>query len=89
MRKSPSYRIFAGCLFILMTAIFLTYSIAISWVLRDGLGPDAIDSQGLVAWQRFLNSVGPMFLVASLIASPFGLAGLWLISPIFLKNSRK
>jgi hypothetical protein len=87
MPKGRFYRILTGFLVILLAAIFLTYAAVISWALRDGLGPGVpnIDSEGLVAWQRFLKNFGPMCLIASL----FGLSGLWLVSPIFIKNSPK
>jgi hypothetical protein len=64
---------------------FLGYAVFVSWVLRDGLGPDAIDSNGLVAFQRFFKSFGPMLL----IVSPIGVTGLWLTSPILRRNSRE
>jgi hypothetical protein len=84
MKKSNSYRIFSGFLLILISVVFIIFSVVVSWVLRDGLGPDAFDSHGLVAFQRFLESLGPMLL----FASPIGLTGLWLASPILLQNNR-
>jgi hypothetical protein len=85
MKKGNSYKTFLGFLLILITVVFIIYSVVISWVLRDGLGPDAIDSNGLIAFQRFLRSLGPMLL----IASPIGTIGLWLASPILRQNRRK
>ncbi len=85
MKKGSSYRIFSGFLLILISVVFIFFSVLVSWVLRDGLGSDAIDSHGLIAVQRFLKGFGPMLL----IASPIGTMGLWLASPIFRQNSRK
>jgi hypothetical protein len=85
MKKGNFYRAFLGFLLILIDVVFIIYSVALSWALRDGLGPDAIESQGLIAVQRFLRSLGPMLL----IASPIGAIGLWLASPILYQNSRK
>jgi hypothetical protein len=84
MKKGISYRTFSGFLLILISVVFIIYSVIVSWVLRDGLGPDAIDSSGLAAFQQFLRGVGPMLI----IAIPIGLTGLWLAGPILLRNSR-
>jgi hypothetical protein len=85
MKKGNSYRTFAGFLLILIAVVFIIYSVVVSWIFRDGLGPDAIDSNGLIAVQRFLSGVTPM----SLIAIPVGTIGLWLASPILRQNRRK
>jgi hypothetical protein len=85
MKTGNSYRTFSGFLLILIAVVFIIYSVVVSWVLRDGLGPDAIDSHSLIAVQRFLSGLAPMLL----IASPIGAIGLWLISPILWQNSRK
>jgi hypothetical protein len=84
MQKVNSYRIFLGFLLILVAVIFLVYAVFVSWVLRDGLGPDMIETNGLVAFQRFLKSFAPMLLIATLI----GATGLWLAAPILRRNSR-
>jgi hypothetical protein len=85
MQKVTSYRNFLGFSLILIVVVFLGYAVFVSWILRDGLGPDAIDSNGLVAFQRFFKSFGPMLL----IVSPIGVTGLWLTSPILRRNSRE
>jgi hypothetical protein len=85
MKKGNSYRTILGFLLILISVVFIIFSVLVSWVLRDGLGPDAIESHGLIAIQRFLRGVTPMFLIASLI----GAIGLWLTSPILHHNRRK
>jgi hypothetical protein len=85
MKTGNSYRTFSGFLLILIAVVFIIYSVVVSWVLRDGLGPDAIGSHSLIAVQRFLSGLAPMLL----IASPIGAIGLWLISPILWQNSRK
>ena len=64
----------------IIAAIFIVISLAIAvwtgfycWMLRDGLGPDAIPSHGMVAIQRFFEgylSVLGLFVVA-LIASTY------------------
>jgi hypothetical protein len=84
MKKGNSYRTFLGFLLILISIVFIIFSVLVSWVLRDGLGPDSIDSNGLIAVQRFLSGVTPM----SLIAIPIGTIGLWLASPILRQNNR-
>jgi hypothetical protein len=63
MQKVTSYRNFLGFSLILIVVVFLGYAVFVSWILRDGLGPDAIDSNGLVAFQRFFKSFGPMLLM--------------------------
>jgi hypothetical protein len=85
MKKGNSYRTFSGFLLTLIAVVFIVYSVVVSWVLCDGLGPDAIGSHSLIAVQRFLSGLAPMLL----IASPIGAIGLWLISPVLWQNSRK
>jgi CDP-diglyceride synthetase len=85
MKRVNSCRTVLGFLLILISVVFIIFSVLVSWVLRDGLGPDAIESHGLIAIQRFLRGVAPMILIASLI----GAIGLWLSSSILRHTSRK
>ena len=38
---------------IVLALAALGWSALLSWVLRDGLGPDAVTSTGVNAWKRF------------------------------------
>lgn len=40
--------------FSLLTLSLLVWG-GVIWFLRDGLGPDSVESQGLLAWTRFLG----------------------------------
>lgn len=40
----------------------------LTWVLRDGLGPDSTSSHGVEASQRFVSQAWPLALVAVLFA---------------------
>lgn len=82
MKKRNYYRTFLGCLLILITFVLLVCAVSVSWILRDGLGPDAIDSKGLVAFERFFKGLVPMLL----IIMPIGLTGLLLASPVLRRN---
>jgi hypothetical protein len=56
----------------LTAALLVWCSVApLAWILRDGLGPDAVDSHGWAAFQRFLGTYhwGPVFLGLVVISS--------------------
>jgi hypothetical protein len=51
--------------------LILIASGAWDWALRDGLGPDSIESSGIEAWQRFISATWP---TAVLCFALFGVA---------------
>lgn len=55
-------------IFAVITSMVFHLSILFVWVLRDGLGPGAIESTGKVAILRFLQDA-PMALVPTCILS--------------------
>ena len=44
-------------LVILLALAALIWAGFLSWMLRDGLGPDAVTSSGLQAWRRFASDM--------------------------------
>jgi hypothetical protein len=66
--KSEQYRHFLfGCLHVTLLA-YLIFWAAWCWILRDGLGPDSVESHGRGAWARFFGDVWPVLAFVSLIA---------------------
>ena len=60
--------VFLGCLVIYQSAMAC-------WVFRDGMGPDAIESHGRVAFERFMED----FWLTALISIAVIATGFWLI----------
>jgi len=48
------------------TIAFLSSSSFMAWILRDGLGPDAIASNGLQAFHRYLEGEWPLLVIGVL-----------------------
>ena len=42
---------------IVLALAALAWSAFLSWILRDGLGPDAVTSSGIDAWKRFASDM--------------------------------
>ena len=57
--------------------VALVASAAWSWLLRDGLGPDAVTSTGWKAWARFWQSFWPALVLTSLIGGAITVACWW------------
>jgi hypothetical protein len=54
---------FGGCIAIGIAAFSLLVGIVLgawTWFLRDGLGPDSIQSSGIKAWRRFSAEFWPV-----------------------------
>lgn len=49
---------------------------SMSWVLRDGLGPDMVESHGQIAWSRYMEQMRNVFIFAAFIVVSTGVA-LW------------
>lgn len=58
------------CLWVL-SAVILVAGFLLVWLFKDGMGPDAVDSQGVTALRRF--SEGAVWILL-LSACPCGLA---------------
>jgi hypothetical protein len=58
-----------------LASLFLAFATVAGWFLRDGLGPDSVESTGSLAWWRFWRD----FRFALLIGVPVLLLGLWCI----------
>jgi hypothetical protein len=60
---------------VLLLAVLIVWAAAapLAWILRDGLGPDAVDSRGAQAAGKFLAGWGVPALVIALLV-----AGSWL-----------
>lgn len=65
----------AGWALVVLSGIVLYCVTMASWVFRDGMGPDSIESHGRVAVGRFLED----FWLAALIVIPVLVGGFWLI----------
>jgi hypothetical protein len=53
--RSASRAALAAVLFFTLAA--LGWAAFLSWVLRDGLGPDSVTSTGTMAWRRFASDM--------------------------------
>ncbi|BCM88379.1 hypothetical protein IAD21_00210 [Abditibacteriota bacterium] len=69
-RHPPTIRIVVSFL-LAIAAAFVCFLVPLSWILRDGLGPDAVESHAGEAFSRFLEGVAPCF---SICAVPCGIA---------------
>ncbi len=49
----------AGCL--VASALILLFYLPFAWIMKDGLGPDATESHGLVALGRFWREIRWIF----------------------------
>ena len=69
-RSDGSIRLFlALCCWACAALSFLAIS-SFAWLLRDGLGPDSVESYGWAAFGRYLNGAGWSLLVpAALLLS--------------------
>ena len=56
-------------LFWVISAFALMGSGFMVWLLKDGLGPDAVDSHGVVAFTRFCSGIA--LLTAIFVLPPF------------------
>lgn len=70
-----------GYICVIVAGLVLAFEAGSCWFFRDGLGPDSIESAGIVAWSRFWRD----FRFALIIVAPLLFMGLFLIrSPRFL-----
>ena len=68
-------RIGFGYFLLVLFLLFLAYSAMTCWVFRDGLGPDAITTNGYEAFSRFLEE----FWISIPISAALALVGFWLL----------
>ncbi len=63
-RDDSSWQLFLAILFWMVSLLILLGSSQFAWALRDGLGPNSVDSHGLLALSRFWRDVrGSLCLV--------------------------
>ncbi len=56
-RDDSSLQLFLAILFWMVSLLILLGSSLFAWALRDGLGPNSVDSHGLLALSRFWRDV--------------------------------
>jgi hypothetical protein len=59
---------FAAAMLFLVAFLILVVGGFLQWVLRDGLGPDAITSSGQLAYSRFINDFWPLPIIAAILS---------------------
>ncbi len=59
---------FAAAMLFLAAFLILVVGGYLQWVLRDGLGPDAITSSGQLAYSRFINDFWPLPIIAAILS---------------------
>jgi hypothetical protein len=64
-----------GYISISLAALFFLFASGTSWFFRDGLGPDSVESIGVVAWSRFWKDFYPVLF----FCVPVFLFGVWCI----------
>jgi hypothetical protein len=67
-----SWQLFLAIAFLGGSLVILFLYSPFAWVLKDGLGPDAVESQGLLAWGRFWKEIR---WTLALVVVPVHLAG--------------
>jgi hypothetical protein len=58
-----SILLFGAILCWFMGLLILAWASAIVWTLRDGLGPDSVESHGLLALSRFWRDMRSIFIL--------------------------
>jgi hypothetical protein len=66
-RSSVAHRKAICILCFAAAGYFLGASILLSWILRDGLGPDAIESSGVEAITRTARDAWPAVLISTAV----------------------
>jgi hypothetical protein len=56
-RDDSSWQLFLAILFWMVSLLILLGRSLLAWALRDGLGPNAVESHGLLALSRFWRDV--------------------------------
>ena len=59
---------FAAAMLFLAAFLILVVGGFLQWVLRDGLGPDAITSSGELAYSRFISDFWPLPIIAAILS---------------------
>jgi hypothetical protein len=54
-----------GGVALFLVALGLAATAGWAWVLRDGFGPDSVESGGMLAWKRFVAAFSPAFVSAA------------------------
>jgi hypothetical protein len=64
-----------GIISIALATLLLLFVGGASWLLRDGLGPDSVESTGSLAWARFWRDCYPVLF----FCVPVFVFGVWCI----------
>jgi hypothetical protein len=75
--RDGSFPLFAAILLWFVSLWILVCGAAWALAMKDGLGPDAVDSQGLLAWQRFWVGFRGSFLLGVVPTFVLGLLCYW------------
>jgi hypothetical protein len=59
----------AFVLTIALVCVSLAVWLPMEWFLRNGLGPDSIESDGVLAWRRFLEGAAVPFVFFGVIVA--------------------
>lgn len=59
---------FVAAMLFLAAFLILVAGGWLQWMLRDGLGPDAITSNGQVAFSRFIEGFWPLLIIAMVLS---------------------
>ncbi len=63
-----------GIVLVVLASLFVLDGAMMCWIMRDGMGPDSIESHGMTALLRFFKE----FWIAPAVALPVVIFGLWL-----------